>query len=815
MKISWNWLKEIYPVNISVEDADALLTACGLEVESVEEFESVKGSLRGLVVGEVMTCIKHPDADKLSLTTVDIGEVEPSQIVCGAPNVAAGQKVIVAKPGTTIYPLTGEPFTIKQAKIRGQVSNGMICAEDEIGLGISHAGVIVLPAESKVGTPASEIYNITSDHVLEIGLTPNRSDAASHIGVARDLASVIRTKKLLDEGHDEIQTLNIPSPPEPHATDKLPVDVRVEDTKGCPRYSGITISGVKVGESPAWLKNRLLSIGVNPINNIVDITNYVLHECGQPLHAFDVDKIKGKKIVVRTAKKDEKFITLDKVERKLHVEDLLICDESSPMCIAGVFGGIDSGITEPTQNVFIESAYFDQSYIRKTSKRHGLKTDASFRFERGTDPENTLYALKRASALICEISGGKIASPVTDIYPVPIHEAIVKLSYSYLNTFSGVNFEKKIVREILLSLGMKIMNEKDDQLEIKIPHYRVEVRRPADVIEEILRIYGYDRVPVPHKLNAPLPSVSQFDREKFTAKISSYLASNGFNETLTNSLTKSEYTTLPSWSAGQAVRILNPLSQELSIMRQSLLESALETALYNRNRKQSDLRIFEFGKIYNVYNDKYTEEYRLSILITGNRTEDSWNSKTKKSDFFQIKAFVNNILSLCKIERVSMKPGNSEDYGSSLKISSAGVNLGEMGIISKDLLKKFDITDEVFYAELNYDAMIVAARKTDTAYVEVSKFPAVKRDLSMLIGSEVTYSQLQTIAFNAERKLLKDIRLFDIYDGDKIEQGKKSYALTFILEDDNQTLTDKEINKVMDKLMAAYEREAGAVIRKN
>ncbi len=815
MKISYNWLKEIYSTDISVEQAAALLTACGLEVENVEEFESVKGSLRGLVVGEVKTCVKHPDADKLSLTTVDTGDGEVSQIVCGAPNVAAGQKVVVAKPGTKIFPLSGEPFVIKQAKIRGQASNGMICAEDEIGLGTSHAGVIVLPADTPIGKPVAEIYNIQNDHVFEIGLTPNRSDAASHIGVARDLAAVIRTKKLVDEGHDEIQTLNIPDTKDLHVSANVKVDVVIDDSAGCPRYSGITVSGVKVGESPAWLKNRLLSIGVNPINNIVDITNYVLHESGQPLHAFDVDKIKGKKIIVRTANKDEKFVTLDNVERKLNKEDLLICDESDAMCIAGVFGGINSGITGITKDVFIESAYFNASYIRKTSKRHALKTDASFRFERGTDPENTLYALKRAAKLMCDIAGGKIASDITDIYPVPVHEAEVSLTYSHLNSFTGINFDKKVVRGILLSLGMKIVKETDDLLHIKIPHYRVEVTRPADVIEEILRIYGYDRVPLPHKLNAPLPAVLKFDREALNTKISTYLSANGFNEILTNSLTRNDYTTLPGWNAEHSVKILNPLSQDLSVMRQSLLESGLEVIQYNRNRKQSDLRLFEMGKVYHLFNEKYTEGYRLSMLMTGNRTEDSWNVKAKKTDFFMLKSFVTNVLSLCKAEKITMKEGDMPEFSSSLKIMGGGKTLGSAGIINKGILKKFDITDDVFYAEIDFDAIVSVARKTPVEYAEVSKFPAVKRDLSMLIGNEINYSQLQNIAFNAERKLLKDIRLFDIYEGDKIEKGKKSYALTFILQDDQQTLTDNQIVKVMDKLMAAFEKEAGAVIRKN
>jgi phenylalanyl-tRNA synthetase beta chain len=819
MKISYNWIKELLLLNILPEETGALLTACGLEVENIETFESVKGGMKGLVIGEVLTCIKHPDADKLSLTTVNVGTGEILQIVCGAPNVAAGQKVVVALPGTKLFPIDGEPFIIKQSKIRGQLSNGMICAEDEIGLGISHAGVIVLPQDSVPGTPASLHFNIQNDHIFEIGLTPNRADAASHVGVARDLAAVIRTKNLIEKGSDIKLEVKMPqanlSLVGKNNSSKPGIIVEVENAIACPRYSGISISNVKVGESPAWLKNRLSSIGVNPINNIVDITNFVLHECGQPLHAFDADKIGGKKIVVRTARAGEKFITLDNVERKLFPEDLMICDVQRSMCIAGVYGGIDSGITENTTNVFIESAYFNPASIRKTSKNHGLKTDASFRFERGTDPEITIYALKRAAVLMCEIAGGTIASEVSDNYPVPVKHAEVQLDISYLENFSGERFDHAIIRTITEALGMKVLSEEKNSMRLEIPSFKVDVHRPADVVEEILRVYGYDRIPVPEKINSSLPSVVKFDREKIREKISNYLSSNGFLETITNSLTRSEYTTLPGWNESELVKILNPLSQDLSVLRQDMLATTLEAIVYNLNRRQNDIRFFEFGKTYFKTAGGYKERYTLCLAITGNKTEASWKLKDSKTDFYFLKAYVLNILSLCGIKDYSEVENPDGSFSSSMSISRNEDVLVRYGSIQKSILKKFNIGQEVFFADINWDLILKYAMKKPVHYTDISKFPAVKRDLSMLIGKEVSYAKLETIAYNAEKKLLRDIRLFDIYEGDKIEAGKKSYALSFILQDDQQTLTENQIGKVMDKLMAAFEREVGAVIRRN
>jgi phenylalanyl-tRNA synthetase beta chain len=821
MKISYNWLKEILDFNLSPEEAAALLTSTGLEVEGIETFESVKGGMKGLVTGEVLTCVKHPDADKLSLTTVDVGSGEPYSIVCGAPNVAAGQKVIVALPGTKIFPVDGEPFVIKQAKIRGQVSNGMICAEDEIGLGQSHAGIIVLPSNVKTGIPAAEYFKISSDSILEIGLTPNRADAASHVGVARDLAAAIRVKQLIEKGKDVKLSPVMPG------ADKIKtgfekkdrkvnyqVQVNVEDSVACPRYSGITISNVTVGDSPEWLKNRLRSIGVNPINNIVDITNYVLHECGQPLHAFDADEIRGKKVVVRSAKENEKFLTLDNVERTMHSGDLLICDEMHAMCIAGVYGGLNSGISSKTKNVFIESACFNPASIRSTGKRHGLKTDASFRFERGTDPEMTLYALKRSALLICEIAGGEIASEVSDYYPLPLKQPVIKLNFNSLDRFTGEKIDRKIISTIIESLEMKILSLNESEIQIEVPHFKVDVLRPADVVEEILRIYGYDRIPIPEKINVSVPADTGYFREHFQDKVSAYLSSNGFNEILNNSLTRQEYVSQSGWDMQSTVSVLNPLSQELSVLRCDLLHGGLETIQYNSNRKQHDLRLFEFGKVYKKTESGYKEEYRLSVIMTGNRQEPSWRVKEADSDFYLLKSFVANILSICGIEGLQQVSGVNSFFASSLSFNKGKEMLVESGIIQRTLLRKFDVSSNVLYAEFNWEAIIKYSRKKPVRYSEISKYPAVKRDLSMLIPSDVSYSKLENIAYGTEKKLLKEVRLFDVYEGEKIGQGKKSYAMSFILEDEEQTLTEQQIGKVMERLMAAFEKEAGAVIRK-
>lgn len=815
MKISYNWLKKYLPVTLPAEETAHLLTHCGLEVEGIESFQSMKGGLEGLFVGEVKTCTKHPNADKLSLTTVDTGDGTLLSIVCGAPNIAAGQKVIVAKVGSTLYPISGEPFEIKKSKIRGELSEGMICAEDEIGLGTSHAGVMVLPQDTRIGMPAAEYFKIENDQVFEIGLTPNRADAASHLGVARDLYAVLINKSSTDTSavppvtRVAVDTFTIDS-------NALPVKVEVQDPIACPRYSAITISGVQVGESPEWLKNRLRSIGVGPINNIVDITNFVLHECGQPLHAFDAAAIKGNKVVVRSAREGEKFVTLDQVERTLVPGNLMICDEEKPMCLAGVFGGIGSGISNATTNVFLESAYFNPASIRKTSKLHGLKTDASFRFERGTDPEMTLYALKRAALLMREIAGGKISSEIIDIYPEPILPGEIVLNYNYLNRFSGEDLDRNKVKKILLALGLLIVSEDAGSAVLRVPTFKVDVTRPVDVVEEILRVYGYNNIPIPKKQNVSLPAIVEFDRDKLLNKVSDYLASNGFNEILSNSLSKSRYTELAGWNAEQNVKVLNPLSQDLEILRRNMLYTGLEAIEYNRNRKHSDLRLFEFGKTYSKEDSKYKESYHLSLFISGRKSEERWNGDTSPVSFYFLKSYVENLLRICGVGSSNLNTEVYADtfFASGLQIKTGNKVLVTFGSIKKNQLKPFDISNEVFYADFDWDALIKIAAKKSVQYVEVSKFPVVRRDLSMLIDRQVTYAQIEAIAYKTERKLLRELRLFDVYEGEKIEAGKKSYAVTFLLNDDEQTLTEKQIDKTMERLMLALEKEAGAVIRK-
>ncbi|HQW00347.1 MAG TPA: phenylalanine--tRNA ligase subunit beta [Bacteroidia bacterium] len=816
MKISYNWLSELLKTDLTVDQASVMLTAGGLEVENVESFESVKGGLKGLFVGEVLTCSKHPNADKLSLTTVNVGGEAPLQIVCGAPNVAAGQKVIVAIVGTTVHPVTGEPFEIKKSKIRGELSEGMICAEDEIGLGVSHAGILVLPNDAQVGTKAADFLKIETDSVIEIGLTPNRADAASHLGVARDLSALINTVKSISTKHVVGDSkVVMPDVSSFKAGTEKAIEVVVEDTEACPRYTGITISNIKVDESPKWLKNRLLSIGVNPINNVVDITNFVLHEIGQPLHAFDADKIVGKKVIVRTAKAGEKFVTLDKIERTLQQGNLMICSAENPMCIAGVFGGIDSGITESTTSVFLESAYFDAASIRKTSKQHGLKTDASFRFERGTDPEITLYALQRAALLMQEICGGKIVSPVIDVYPNKKEEAIFSIKYSYIDQFSGEVIDRNVISTILLSLGIKIVSSDPEGLNLHVPSYKVDVLRPVDVIEEILRVYGYDRIPLPKKQSISLPAIVEFDREQIQNKVADYLAAQGFNEILTNSLTKSEYTSAPGWNEEHSVKILNPLSQELGVMRQDLLMTGLEILEYNRNRRQVDQKVFEFGKVYSKTETGYSESYALSLLACGKKQETSWQGPVSTIDFFFLKSVLVNVLTVCGIKSndLTVKESENPAFSYGLTYFSGTKILVEIGAVKSSLLKKYDLND-VFSCSFNWDLVIRKAKKKAVQYQEVSKFPAVKRDLSMMVDVTTSFSKIEEIAFKSERKLLKEVSLFDLYQGEKIEAGKKSMAVSFILLDDQQTLTDKQIDKTMERLMVAFESEAGAVIRR-
>lgn len=816
MKISYNWLKEFLKTDLPIDQAAVMLTAGGLEVENIEEFESVKGGLKGLFVGEVLTCAKHPNADKLSLTTVNVGGETPLQIVCGAPNVAAGQKVIVAIVGTTVHPLSGEAFEIKKSKIRGELSEGMICAEDEIGLGVSHDGILVLPNDAVVGTKASDFFKIETDSIMEIGLTPNRADAASHLGVARDLSALINTSKsITDKKVNSDSKIVFPSVTNFNAGTENLIDVIVEDAIACPRYSGVVISNVKVGESPKWLKNRLLSIGVSPINNIVDITNFVLHEVGQPLHAFDASRILGKKVIIRQAKEGEKFVTLDKVERVLLPGNLMICNAENPMCLAGVFGGIDSGINENTKTVFLESACFSPASIRKTSKQHGLKTDASFRFERGTDPGVTLYALQRASLLIQEICGGIVSSSVIDLYPVKKELPNFEIKFSYIDQFAGEVIDRNVITTILQSLGIKILSTTTEGLQLEIPAYKVDVLRPVDIIEEILRVYGYDRIPLPKKQCISLPAIVEFDREQIQNKVADYLAAQGFNEILTNSLSKAEYNSAPGWSEENSVKILNPLSQELGVMRQNLLMTGLEVLQYNKNRRQADQKLFEFGKIYSKTEKGYSESYVLSLLSSGKKQDVSWQSPILNVDFFFLKSVVTNVLTLCGVSPSDLIIKESENtaYSYGLTYFAGTKVLVDVGSIKSSLGKKFDL-NEIFAAAFNWDLMIKKAKKKPVVYHEVSKFPAVKRDLSMMVASETPFAKIEEIAFKSEKKLLKEVSLFDLYQGDKIETGKKSLAVSFILLDDQQTLTDKQIDKTMERLMQAFESEVGAVIRR-
>jgi len=812
MKISYNWLKSYLPVTLPAAEVSALLTNCGLEVEGTEIYQTIKGGLAGLVIGEVKSCQRHPNADKLSLTTVDIGSGTDLQIVCGAPNVAAGQRVVVAPVGAMVHPTTGDSFEIKKSKIRGELSEGMICAEDEIGMGASHAGILVLPADAPVGVPVKDYFKVEDDIVFEIGLTPNRVDAASHIGVARDLAAILN----LQAGNSKAQMVQLPATAEcSKEAEGLVIAVTVDDIVACPRYSGITISGVEVKESPEWLQHRLKAIGIGPVNNIVDITNFILHECGQPLHAFDADKIEGGKVVVRKAADGEKFVTLDSVERTLLGTDLMICNTKKPMCIAGVFGGLESGITSATTNIFIESAYFDPSFIRKTGKHHGLKTDASFRYERGADPTITVYALRRAVQLIREIAGGKITSDIIDHYPVAQVPVSIDFSFDYLNRFTGQSIDRDAVLTILDSLGMAPQTTSPDSCRLSIPTGKVDVTRPIDVVEEVLRIYGYNNIAVPAKLNVSLPAVTGFDEEALQEKVADYLAGNGFHELFSNSLTRAAYSEIPGNSVDEAVRLLNPLSQDLGVLRQDMLHSGLEAIQYNRNRRQQDLRFFEFGKTYRRKEDRYSESRHLSLFLSGNNHDESWYAKTEEMDYYFLKAFVGNVMSLCGID-----PRKLKEQAVDHPFFASGVSwlIGErilvsFGVLKRSQLRKFDISASTCFADFHWDAVIKSAKKKPVQVVEIPKYPQVRRDLSMVIDAEVEFGRIQETAFKTERKLLRGVQLFDIYQGDKIEAGKKSYAVSFLLQDDQQTLTDQQIEKTMERLMAALTKEIGAIIR--
>ncbi len=808
MKISYNWLKQFIKIDWDAEKTGELLTDLGLEVEGIETVESIKGSLKGVVVGEVLTCAKHPGADRLNLTTVDLGQGEAVQIVCGAPNVAAGQKVAVATVGTVLYDKTGESFKIKKGKIRGEVSMGMICAEDELGLGSDHDGILVLDADLKPGTPASEVFDIDIDQVFEIGLTPNRSDAMSHYGTARDLRAGLIQKEITKE-------LISPSVSDFHVDDRtFKIDIDVVEESFAPRYCGLTISGVSIGPSPDWIQKRLKAIGLQPINNIVDATNYVMHELGQPLHAFDAHKIKGSKVVVKTLEQDTKFVTLDGVERKLDAEDIMICDgEDNPMCIAGVFGGLHSGVSENTSAIFLESAYFNSVAIRKTAKRHSLNTDASFRFERGIDPNFTKYALRRAALLITEIAGGKCSSDLLEFYPNRIQDAEVFLSYDNAYRLIGQKIPKETIKSILASLEIRLNSETEGGLGLIVPAYRTDVRREADVIEEILRVYGYNNIEFSDKLNASL-TFAEFDKVKVENISANQLIAQGFKETMANSLTKSNYLELTEdLMEEHNVKMLNPLSTDLEVMRQSLLFSGLESVIYNINRKNSSLKLFEFGKTYHKYTEEYQEIKHLSLFVSGDRNKPHWNAPQKSSDFYYLKGVVAALLERLGISKTQIKPCKSDLFVEGISLYRGKVKLVDLGLVNAKIHKEFGIKQEVFYADILWDNVLEQVKNNKVKVKLLPKFPEVKRDLSLLLDEEVKFSEIYNIAFQAEKKFLKAVDLFDFYQGDKLESGKKSYAVSFVLQDESQTLNEKQITKIMNKLQASLEKQLGASLR--
>lgn len=813
MKISYSWLKNYIKTDISAQEAAQLLTFSGLEVESVEKHEHIPGGLKGLVIGEVLTCQKHPDADKLSLTTVSIGSGEPLQIVCGAPNVAAGQKVIVATVGAQLHPTIGEPFTIKKSKIRGAISEGMICAEDEIGIGTSHDGIMVLPNDVKVGTPASEFFNIQGDEILEIGLTPNRADAASHIGVARDLAAII-TQQLKKK-----TSIQIPSVESFNEGKGKNLEIEIQNPEACKRYSGLLLKNVKVGESPDWLKVKISSIGLRPINNVVDITNFVLHEIGQPLHAFDADKISGNKIIVRNAKTGEKFITLDEVERNLYENDLMIADSEKSLCIAGVFGGLNSGVTTSTTNIFLESACFEASAVRKSSKNHGLKTDASFRFERGTDPNITVYALKRAALLLQEIAHAEIASSITDIYPVKQEDFNISISYKNCKRLIGKEIPKEEIKSILESLEIKIITESNEGLELAVPPFKVDVTREADVIEEILRIYGYNNVEIPQQVKVPMVIQPKPDKEKIRKTIADVLVYSGLTETMNNSLTKLEYAEKFTARAKENyVQLLNPLSSDLQLMRQTLLFGGLESIAYNINRKQTDIKFFEFGNTYFLNSEKeglkkYKESAMLGIWLSGKKQIEQWNALKDDVNFYTLKSYVINIFNRLGISAEKINTTQDALFDFSCELIIKQKSIAKIGAVSKKILKYFDIQQAVWYAEIDTDQLLKCLPKDNLFYKEVSKFPEVRRDLALLIDKSISYEQIETIAYQSEKNILKSVSIFDVYEGKNIPENKKSYALSFILQDEEKTLNDKQIEKTMEKLLNSFREKLGAELR--
>ncbi|WP_438969411.1 phenylalanine--tRNA ligase subunit beta [Nonlabens sp.] len=807
MKVSYNWIKQFINVPEALEEHTALLTSLGLEVEGVEKFESVKGGLEGIVVGYVESCEQHTNADKLKVTKVNIG-TETVQIVCGAPNVAAGQKVPVATVGTTLYDDKGEAWKIKKGKIRGEESHGMICAEDELGLGSSHAGIMVLDKDLEIGMPLKEVVSIESDHVIEIGLTPNRSDAMSHMGVARDLRAGLAI-------HADPVEFITPSVSGFHVVNRSSrVDIEVENTDLAPRYCGVTISGISVKESPEWIKNRLKAIGIAPKNNVVDVTNYVMHELGQPLHAFDLKAISGNKIIVKTLPKNTLFTTLDGIEHQLHEDDLMICDTEKPLCIAGVYGGLNSGVTEATTSIFLESAYFNPVSVRKTAKRHNFNTDASFRFERGIDPNITEYALKRAALLIQETGGGDISSDISDLYSQKIEDEQVFLPFAKVNSLIGQEIPKEEIKSILRTLDINVNNVTESGLGLTIPAYRNDVTRPVDVIEEILRVYGYDRIESASKLNATIAKSSKLENNRLQNIVAQQLVGQGFLEMMANSLTSEKNHMLTEQiSPKNEVRMLNPLSSDLAVMRQSLIYGGLEAIAHNLNRKQENLRLFEFGSSYHQYQERqFTENKHLSIITAGNTSDQTWNSATQPADFFYLKGAVIAVLKRLGIHTVNEQPTKLDFLSEGIALSS-GVKIADLGVVKKKVAKSFGVEVTVHFANIYWSEILKIVSKEHAPVKEIPKFPEVSRDFALLVDDIVSFKQLREIALNSEKKILKSVQLFDVYEGGKLPKGKKSYALNFTLQDTNKTLTDKQIDKTMNKIQQQLENQAGAVLR--
>ena len=813
MKISYNWLKDYLDIDLNPNEVSEILTDIGLEVEGLEEIETVKGGLNGLVIGEVTECAKHPDADKLSVTKVDVGTGKLLNIVCGAPNVAKGQKVVVATIGTTLYN-GDDSFTIKKTKLRGELSGGMICAEDEIGLGTSHDGIMVLDNNAKVGSLAKDYFNVQNEVVFEIGLTPNRIDSASHFGVARDLAAFLNLKKKVDLKKPDVSSFKAGN-----NSNQFKVEIRNSDL--CPRYSGLYIKGIEVKSSPEWLQIKLRSIGLNPINNIVDITNFILHEIGQPMHAFDADILDGQKIIVKILDQKSKFTTLDGEEHEIETSDLMICDSNKAVALAGIFGGLESGVTENTKNIFLESAYFNPVTVRKTAKRLGISTDSSFRFERGTDPDNTVYAIKRAATLIKELAGGEIVSEIIDNYPQKIEKKQIAVSFKNIDRLIGKKIEKTLIIKILQNLEIEILEEDKDELRLSVPLYRVDVTREADIIEEILRIYGYNNVEIPDHVNSTLTYTPHPDFEKYTNQIADFLSNIGFTEIMCNSISKSAYYEgIETFSSEKLVKIVNPLSSDLNCMRQNLLFGGLESIVHNINRQNPNLRMYEFGNCYyfdhknnNTPLDKYSEEKHLAVFICGKITEQSWQDKEKDVTFFELKKYVELIFSKLALNGVKYSEIKNDIFSYGLECSRGKEVYGSFGLLNKTIVKLCDIKVSVFYAEFNWDLIVNAIMNNTVTFKELPKYPEVRRDLALLLDKSVTFDKIQKIAKNTERKLLKQINLFDIFEDEKIGKDKKSYAVSFTLQDKNSTLTDNQIDGIMNKLIKAFEKELNAVIR--